>query len=161
MANQTRKASVRTPVIPRILRRDRTRLLVRLALLEVETMSHEIGVENLTEVEEGVVPGLCPGPESHSERPRIDAPAATARLARLARHLGVLLVGGLSPIPRRHHELDEDHDPSHPPRPGRMARPPAGQTAIRDLHQGFRRLLAETGTYRALSHLHHAVDLGV
>jgi hypothetical protein len=160
MSSPTRKVSVRTPAILHILRQDRTRRLVRLNAIEGGRRSCEVGIEDVTEAEEGALPGLHQGPDPLLGRLKLDAPVATAHHARPAHRRAAGLGEGLSPILRRHLPFDEDHGLSHPPRPGKMALSTAGVAVTHgpDLHRDFRRLMTESAACRALSRLHHAAD---
>jgi hypothetical protein len=166
MASRTRKVSVRTLAIHHTLLQDRIPRLGHLSAINEGKRSCEAGIENATVGEKGAAAELHQDPGLHLGRQKLDEPGATAHHARPAHRHAVVLAPGQSPLHRRHLQFDEDHDLFHTLRHAGMESATVGATVThdhghyhdRDLHQGFRRLMAEIATSRARSRLHHAAD---
>jgi hypothetical protein len=166
MQSRTPKVSVRTLAIRHTLLQDRIPCLGHLSAINEGKRSCEVGIENATVGEKGAVAGLHQDLGLRLGRQKLDEPGATAHHARPAHRRVVVLAPGQSPIQRRHPRFDEDHDPFHTLRHAGMESATVGATVThdhghyhdRDLHQGFRKLMAEIATSHARSRLHHAVD---
>jgi hypothetical protein len=158
MWRPTRKVSVHTPAILRTPRQDHTPRLVRLTAIEKGKKSCEVGIENVTEAEEGAQVEVYRGPDPRLGGRKLEEAAATARRVPLAQRCAVVLTEDPSRIPRRPLHLDEDHGLFRPLRHGQVGLSTIDAKATRDhdLRQDFRKRRPEIAVCRAQSRLHRA-----